>query len=110
MMQDPEANFYETQKAFELYWEDREVTKGSGWKQFKRWEYFWSKRIDEEGNLPAADKNWECLPKLLQPPQPLFEWRLDEPRSIEQPGNIGTGQPNGMDVSMPSHFILRTRM
>ena len=39
MMQDRSINFYETQKAFEAYWEDREVTKGSGWKPFKRWEW-----------------------------------------------------------------------
>ena len=39
MMQDPEVNFYDVVEAFETYWEGREVTKGSGFKPFKRWEY-----------------------------------------------------------------------
>ena len=43
MMQDKSVNFYETQKAFNEYWEGREITKGSGWKPFKRWEW-WSER------------------------------------------------------------------
>ena len=39
-MQDPNINFYDTQKEFEDYWEDRTIEKGKGWKQFKRWENF----------------------------------------------------------------------
>jgi PKD repeat protein/photosystem II stability/assembly factor-like uncharacterized protein len=95
MRQDPETNFYETQKAFELYWEDREVTKGSGWKQFKRWEYFWSKRIDEEGNLPAADKNWNAYQNYYSTRSRSSNGDWINLGPIEQPGNIGTGQPNG---------------
>ena len=37
MMQDHDANFYEVQKAFNTYWDGREVTRGSGFKPFKRW-------------------------------------------------------------------------
>ncbi|MCD4746445.1 MAG: hypothetical protein K8R58_09110, partial [Bacteroidales bacterium] len=39
MMQDPTVNFYDVQKAFNTYWKDRPITKGCGWKPFKRWEY-----------------------------------------------------------------------
>ena len=39
MMQDPSVNFYKVQRAFNQYWEGREITKGSGFKPFKRWEY-----------------------------------------------------------------------
>lgn len=39
MMQDESVNFYDVQRAFNTYWEGREVTKGSGFKPFKRWEY-----------------------------------------------------------------------
>lgn len=55
MMQDPSANFFETQLAFETYWENREVTRGSGYKPFKRWEYWMEKRVDAAGNKPAPD-------------------------------------------------------
>jgi hypothetical protein len=37
MMQDESANFYDVKRAFNTYWEGREITKGSGWKPFKRW-------------------------------------------------------------------------
>ena len=39
MMQDPSQNFFKTQRAFYTYWKDRPITKGCGWKVFKRWEY-----------------------------------------------------------------------
>lgn len=54
MMQDPGINFYKTQRAFDLYWNQRPVEKGSGWKAFKRWEWLSSKLIDSLGNFPDA--------------------------------------------------------
>ena len=36
MMLDPSINFYETQQEFESYWQNKNVEKGKGWKQFKR--------------------------------------------------------------------------
>ncbi|MBO6515527.1 MAG: PKD domain-containing protein [Bacteroidia bacterium] len=53
MMQDPTVNFYKTQRAFNLYWENRTIEKGSGYKPFKRWEYNMSQLIDGKGNIPA---------------------------------------------------------
>ena len=52
MMQDPTANFFETQKAFYTYWEGREITKGSGYKPFKRWEYWMQNRVNADGSKP----------------------------------------------------------
>lgn len=56
MMQDPNANFFATQSAFYKYWENRPITKGCGYKPFKRWEYMMQSRIDQYGNKPAPDK------------------------------------------------------
>lgn len=53
MMNDPNANFFETQKAFETYFETHEATPGSGYKPFKRWEHHMQGRVDAEGNKPA---------------------------------------------------------
>ena len=39
-MQDPSNNFYDIQRSFNDYWENRTIEKGKGWKQFKRWENF----------------------------------------------------------------------
>ncbi len=52
MMQDQNANFFETQKAFNEYWQDRPVTRGSGWKAFKRWEYWMGRKVAPDGTKP----------------------------------------------------------
>jgi PKD repeat protein len=48
-MQNPNENFYDTQKDFEDYWENRNIEKGKGWKQFKRWENFIKPRVYPDG-------------------------------------------------------------
>ncbi len=53
MMEDPSTNFYQTQRAFNIYWQNRPIEKGSGYKPFKRWEYNTSEVIDDFGNIPA---------------------------------------------------------
>ena len=55
MMQDPGENFFKTVTAFNRYWKDRPVTKGCGWKVFKRWEYIQSGRIAPGGQQPSPD-------------------------------------------------------
>ena len=37
MMQDENVNFNQTQNAFNTYWKNRTVEKGSGFKPFNRW-------------------------------------------------------------------------
>lgn len=61
MMQDQNANFYHTQRAFELYWQGREVTKGSGYKPFRRWEYMMGQRVNQNGVRPAPDRELQSL-------------------------------------------------
>ena len=50
-MQDPSNNFYDIQKEFNNYWENRNIAKGKGWKQFKRWENFIEPRVYPSGIL-----------------------------------------------------------
>jgi photosystem II stability/assembly factor-like uncharacterized protein len=46
-------NFYTIQKSFNEYWKDKDTRqKGKGWKQFKRWEWFWEQRVFPDGRLP----------------------------------------------------------
>lgn len=53
----------EIQKAFYAYWKDKDsLRKGSGYKPFKRWEYYWSHFTDTEGYLPtpkALEASWK---------------------------------------------------
>lgn len=39
MMSDPSQNFYTVQRAFNTYFENKDMKKIKGWKPFKRWEY-----------------------------------------------------------------------
>lgn len=79
MMKDPKVNFFDVKKEADNYFKDRDKGRGSGWKQYKRWEYFWGERLYPSGdrtNLadPAAEMasftenylsiqaaNWICL-------------------------------------------------
>ena len=61
MMQDPSANFFQTQRAFELFWENKEVTPGCGYKPFKRWECRMSKIVDESGYKPNPSETFYTL-------------------------------------------------
>lgn len=100
LMDDPNANFFDIQKAFDKYWEGRTRQPGDGWKVFKRWEWFWSERINPDGSFPNSDgtKNaytdWEiAYNQSLQGIESLTgDWIEVGP--IAKPDN-GTGQPNG---------------
>lgn len=47
-----EANFYQLQNEFKDYWSNKDNTqKGKGWKQFKRWEWFWGQRLYPSGEF-----------------------------------------------------------
>lgn len=61
MMQDPSVNFFKVQRAFNLYWEHRKITKGCGWKPFKRWEYMMKSRILPDGTRPPADATYTAF-------------------------------------------------
>ena len=73
-MQDPNINFYDTQRDFNYYWEDRNIEKGKGWKQFKRWENFIIPRVypdgvqypeiifEEYNNLQESNNQFVILP------------------------------------------------
>jgi PKD repeat protein len=56
MMQDPSVNFFDVQRAFNVYWKDRPVERSSGFKPFKRWEYMMQLyRINPDGSRKPAD-------------------------------------------------------
>ncbi|MFZ4520969.1 MAG: PKD domain-containing protein [Bacteroidales bacterium] len=58
MMQDPDANFFKTQSAFNTYWKNRKITRSHGWKVFKRWEYMMQSRVLADGSRPAPDETF----------------------------------------------------
>jgi PKD repeat protein len=60
MMQDPNANFYDVQATFEAYWSDKNIEKGKGYKQFKRWEAFMEPRVYPSGERPSPAVLYEA--------------------------------------------------
>jgi len=98
MMQDPTANFYETVEAFNKYWDGREITKGCGYKPFKRWEYHWRSRLNADGTRKMNSEVFEEFNKFKESYANRdndFEGDWTNLGPIEKPGNSGTGQPNG---------------
>ncbi len=49
-----QSKFDKVVSSFNEYFETREPVKGSGWKQFKRYEEFWKERAGESGIVPSA--------------------------------------------------------
>jgi photosystem II stability/assembly factor-like uncharacterized protein len=59
------GNYYEIQNSFNQYWEGKDISeKGQGYKQFKRWEWFWESRILEDGSFPEPNRYFNELQKL----------------------------------------------
>ena len=106
MMQDRSANFYDIQADFNLYYNTimkntNNIPKGSGIKQYKRWEYYWESRVDENGNFPQEghveraieNYNLSAQNKISKTYDPgTGTWEIVGPISL--PSN-GTGQLNG---------------
>jgi photosystem II stability/assembly factor-like uncharacterized protein len=104
MMLDRTQNFYDIQADFQLYYDslvgpDSKIPKGTGIKQFKRWEYYWQSRVDEIGNFPPAGntlyemENWfRNNANRRNYVGGTGTWELLGPSST--PAN-GTGQLNG---------------
>ena len=73
-MQDPTQNFYDIQREFNDYWENKTIEKGKGWKQFKRWENFIEQRVFPDGvmhpeillneyqNLQTSNNQFRMIP------------------------------------------------
>lgn len=106
MMQDERVNFFQTQRAFELYWKNRPITQGSGFKAFKRWEYSTAQRTDAAGRITPSSSLYKTLSgfdSAIRSNQPKYSigapcysngyWKEVGP--IKYPLN-NTGQPTGM--------------
>ncbi len=66
MMQDQNANYYETVAAFNSYWENRPDRKGSGYNPFKRWEWYMSHKINADGSRKAIGHDLNQYKTFLQ--------------------------------------------
>jgi len=90
MMQDPEANFFVTQDAFNRYWENRPITRGCGWKVFKRWEYMMRSRVTPDGIKPLPDVTYNAYTDYVTNIRSVAgDWTSLGPALIPVPGPAG---------------------
>jgi hypothetical protein len=99
MMNDPNSSFFETQQKFKDYWQDKPITKGCGFKAFKRWEWFNEPRVSPSGQLPEPDAVWQAM----QDQPEMFNNNLNMPGDWYYIGNNavpagggGAGRINGI--------------
>ncbi|TSA24696.1 MAG: hypothetical protein D4R67_11330 [Bacteroidetes bacterium] len=90
MVQDPTINFFQVQRAFNLYWENRPVTRSCGWKVFKRWEYMMQSRVAPDGTRPAPDQVLKAYEAFMDNPKSVSgNWISYGPSQIPAPGPPG---------------------
>lgn len=99
IMKNPNANFYETQEAFESYWAGKTIEKGKGYKVFKRWENHMAPRVYPSGNITLPSQNytnykqWETdLAAAGIPKSTNGNWQIIGP--IGKPSGGGAGRLN----------------
>ncbi len=101
MMQDETVNFFDVQDAFNTYWDGREVTRGSGFKPYKRWEYMMQFRIKPDGERLPSNYLWTEYQKFMNnnpaAKSPAGEWENLGPFNIPNAkGYQGLGRLNAI--------------
>ncbi|MDX1333258.1 MAG: hypothetical protein R3252_09530, partial [Robiginitalea sp.] len=99
------VNIDQVSRSVESYWEGRDpFKKGSGYKPFKRWEYYWKHLADTRGNLPSSEKilnSWKNKQDLTaRTPNPTANWNSVGPSNVGvYSGRLpGTGRLNAVAV------------
>jgi PKD repeat protein len=122
MMQDPSVNFFKVQRAFNIYWQNRPITKGCGWKVFKRWEYMMQSRVLPNGDRPAPELFEQALEQFDRSNTSTGgNWISMGPATIPLPGPAGyeglgrvntvgyhPSDPNKLYVGSPSGGMWQT--
>ncbi|MBK7697927.1 MAG: hypothetical protein IPJ39_03990 [Saprospiraceae bacterium] len=97
-----DINFFEIQKQFNAYWKDKEVPRSSGYKPFKRWEWYWENRVLPDGSFPKAGFVKDEFEKYVQKHQvknngqrTVYPWLSLGP-STDNGGYAGHGRINSI--------------
>lgn len=88
MINDPNVDFEDIQAAFYQEFGDSLGQRGSGWKQFKRWEWFMEQRLNERGEMPNPRLIYEEVKRAELQQQFRNDngnWQLIGP--IDEPAN-----------------------
>ncbi|MES2837080.1 MAG: T9SS type A sorting domain-containing protein [Bacteroidota bacterium] len=93
-------NFNQIRDAFYQYKQSHpEMVRGE--KQFKRWEYFWEKRVDENGNFPSQEllvREWNKAQlrnnSIAKKTSEAGVWEILGPKDAVPSGGGGVGRIN----------------
>jgi len=112
------TNYFEVVREYERYFANVPKTqlKIPGWKQYKRWEYFWSKRVDKDGNFPRPDisyierKNIDAFHAKAKEDNPLDivatpNWKPVGPSGAPSSGG-GAGRLNCITLSTKNKDLM----
>lgn len=66
MMSDQSIPIHKTRRAFDLYFSNKPKVKGTGYKQFERWYYYWKAKVNADGSFPAPDRNFQEMKKYFR--------------------------------------------
>lgn len=101
LLQDTGSDFYSIQRSAQNYFNTIDIAKpGTGYKQFKRWEYFTEPRVYPSGDLNQLKLTWPNFQKFLRDNQSgqksasaaaVGTWTLMGP--IGPPGGLVFGIP-----------------
>ena len=58
-IQSENPTFQAIRGAFNDYWRGKRIAKGQGYKQFRRWEWYWESRILPNGHFPPSSVTWD---------------------------------------------------
>ena len=114
MMNDHNVNFYVVREEANRYFENRDRGKGSGWKQFKRWEYEMQFQIDEIGNRLDGRMIWNEMEKFenlhaaSRAANPVANWTELGPKSWSRTSgwNPGIGRITSIAVNPANQNII----
>jgi photosystem II stability/assembly factor-like uncharacterized protein len=104
--------FKDVKNAYEEYWKDIPMDQRKGWKQFKRWEYFWESRLLDDGSFPDANKIYNEMNKFRSDDKKNYiqaakNWTLLGPTTITgSTSQTGLGRINVVRFRPKSDKII----
>ncbi len=101
-MNDPSVNFYTVQQNFEDYWKERQIEKGKGWKQYKRWEAFMEPRVYPTGERPATNVMMSAVQAMAASTDNIGQWKPLGPFNGNALDGIGRINRIEFDPNNPS--------
>ncbi len=100
--------FKDISENYEKYFASKDRDKkGSGYKPFKRWEYHWSRYLQQDGTIAPAKSlwdAWEQKQKMTKSSMAVSNWSTKGP--ISQSSNSGQGRINTVMVDPNDDNII----